>query len=87
MKMIKAALAGLSLLLACIGLYGLLSYEVSRRTREIGVRMALGARPPDILCFVVGQGVARGRNCVRLCAGILGWAGGRALRASTTRRG
>jgi predicted permease len=47
----------LALVLACVGLYGLLSYEVSRRTREIGIRTALGARQRDVLRLVVGQGI------------------------------
>jgi predicted permease len=47
----------LALVLACVGLYGLLSYEVSRRTREIGIRMALGAQTGSLLNLVLRQGI------------------------------
>jgi predicted permease len=48
----------LALALACIGLYGLLAYEVARRTQEIGIRMALGAGSQRVLANVVGKGLA-----------------------------
>ena len=57
MSRLSTFFAFLALMLACIGLYGLLSYEVARRTRELGIRMALGAQKRELMRLVVQRGV------------------------------
>ena len=70
------AIGGLALVLAAIGLYGVVAWSVARRTQEIGIRMALGAKPADLHRLVLGHG---------LRITVLGIAVGLALSAATIR--
>jgi predicted permease len=75
-----ALFAGVALVMAAVGIYGVVAYAVARRTRETGLRLALGASASDILALVLGEGLRR--SAVGIAIGLVGaLAAARSLRS------
>jgi putative ABC transport system permease protein len=74
LALLLATFSGIALFLAAIGIYGVMAYSVAQRTQEIGVRMALGARPLHVLRLVFGQSLV-----MLLIGTVIGLAGAFAL--------